>query len=124
MLTTLFISLFAATLTVGSTAPKPKPDFVNKPALLVVEVCGRGCYQYVLKLPKTAQNAVLYPTNLADDMQKQALDFGMNNPAGLPVVFSGKLMKQKTQIKKPGAADVPESSYQAQNVTITSIKRQ
>lgn len=124
MLNTLLASLVAATLATGSDTPKPKPDFANKSAMLVVEVCGRGCYQYVLKLPKQAKNAVLYPTNLSDEMQKQAMDYGMNNPAGLPVTFSGKLMKQKTQIKKPGAADVPESNYQAQNVTITAIKRQ
>ncbi|MBO0938850.1 hypothetical protein J2I47_20020 [Fibrella sp. HMF5335] len=116
--------LLAATIGPLAATPKPKPDFVNKPALLVVEVCGRGCYQYVLKLPKPAPNAVLYPTNLSDDMQQQALNFGMNNPAGLPVLFSGKLMKQKTQVKKPGAADVPEAHYQAQNVQITAIKRQ
>ncbi|MBO0932091.1 hypothetical protein [Fibrella aquatilis] len=122
MLNTLFISILATTLAAGSATPKPKPDFVNKPALLVVEVCGRGCYQYVLKLPKPAKNDLLYPTNLSDEMQKQALDFGMNNPAGLPVVFSGKLMKQKTQIKKPGATDIPEAHYQAQNVQLTAIK--
>ena len=124
MLNTLIASLFAITLTAGAAGQTPKPDFINKPALLVVEVCSRGCYQYVLKLPKPAKNDVLYPTNLSDEMQKQALDFGMNNPTGLPVLFSGKLMKQKTQIKKPGAADIPESNYQAQNVQIAAIKRQ
>lgn len=116
--------LLAATVSQLAATPKPKLDFVNKPAMLVVEVCGRGCYQYVLKLPTQVKNAVLYPTNLSDEMQKQALDYGMNNPTGLPVMFSGKLMKQKTQIKKPGAADVPESNYQAQNVQITAIKKQ
>ena len=124
MLNILLASLFAVTLAAGAAGQTPKPDFVNKLALLVVEVCGRGCYQYVLKLPKPTKNAVLYPANLSDEMQKQALDFGMNNPAGLPVMFSGKLMKQKTQIKKPGAADIPESNYQAQNVQIAVIKRQ
>lgn len=115
--------LLAAAVSQLAATPKPKPDFVNKPALLVVEVCGRGCYQYVLKLPQPAKNAILHPTNLSDEMQKQAMDYGMNNPAGLPVIFSGKLMKQKTQIKKPGAADVPESNYAAQNVQISAIKR-
>ncbi len=114
--------LLAAAVSQHAATPKPGPDFVNKPAMLVVEVCGRGCYQYVLKLPKSAKNAILYPINLSDEMQKQAMDYGMNNPAGLPVIFSGKLMKQKTQIKKPSAADVPESNYQAQNVQITAIK--
>ena len=114
--------LLAATVSQLAATPKRKPDFVNKHAMLVVEVCGRGCYQYVLKLPKPTKTAILYPTNLSDEMQKQALDYGMNNPAGLPVIFSGKLMKQKTQIKNPGAADVPESNYQAQNVQIMAIK--
>jgi hypothetical protein len=114
--------LLTASVAQLAATPKPGPDFVNKPAMLVVEVCGRGCYQYVLKLPKPAKNTVLYPTNLSDEMQKQAMDYGMNNPAGLPVIFSGKLLKLKTQIKKPGAADIPESHYAAQNVQITAIK--
>ena len=115
--------LLAATVVSLNAAPRPTPELVDRPAMLMVEVCGRGRYQYVLKLPKSVRNSVLYPVNLSEAMQKQALDHGTNNSAGLPVVFSGKLLKQKTQIKKPGATDVPEAGYKAQNVQLTAIRR-
>ncbi|MBO0938851.1 hypothetical protein J2I47_20025 [Fibrella sp. HMF5335] len=116
------ISLLAAVALLARCAtPDVTPSLTSQSAKLRVEVCSRGCYQYVLALPTTAADSVLYPINLTEAMQKQAFDYGATNRDGLPVLFSGELLADKTQISHPGPTDVPMDAYKARNVRLTSI---
>lgn len=71
-------------------------------------VCSRGCYQYIILW----ENKRLYDANMPEAFKQD----------GAQIIFSANYTGTKTMIKKPGATDVPEPDFEAENIRITGIE--
>ncbi len=102
--------LFLLLLAACTQMPVKNEPFVNQNGQIVVEVCGRGCAQYLLKT-----GGVLYaPKNLPAEYQVDQAS----------VKFSGELLADSTVINTFGPDDRLIPKFKARNLNITQIVKQ
>jgi hypothetical protein len=105
----LFLLLLAA-CTQRSGLPIKNELFINQNGQIVVEVCGRGCAQYLLKT-----GGVLYaPQNLPAEYKIDHAN----------VKFSGEPLRDSTVINTFGPDDRLIPKFKIRNLNITQIVKQ
>lgn len=77
---------------------------------IVVKVCTRGCYQYVLE----SEGEIYFPTNLAEEYKILET---------IPVNFDGEILETTTDITKPAPTDQPMYDFTCQNIELSFIEK-
>ena len=94
-------------LVVACQTTKNEVTFTDAEGKIKVFVCSRGCFQYLLE----TGDKLYFPDAVPDSLKTD----------GQPVIFTGKLLPDKTIVNKPGADDTPVPDFEAQNIHIIKM---
>jgi len=99
------------TMGLGCSSNKSLSEPEMKEGELVIKLCSRGCYQYLIK-----EGEVYYsPVNLSKDMQVRE---------EFPIRFTGNILETTKDIQKPNPVDVPIFDFSCNEIELTAIERQ
>lgn len=85
--------------------------FKDQQAIVVVKVCSRGCYQYLIQTKGIAGNVYLYPDSIPENCK-------IDN---LAIIFSGSLTGDSIDIIKPGIDDRPVKDFTVPKIRLDKI---
>lgn len=78
---------------------------------VVVKLCSRGCYQYLLRAVNSNAETLLFPEWLGSEFRKD----------GTKISLNGVLTGDSTNINKPAPNDVPIFDFKAPNIRLFQV---
>lgn len=104
------ILLFSISCFNNNVISKPPANQMLQQGKIVVKVCSRGCYQYVIE----SKDNTYFPINLTEEFKTLE---------EISIKFEGKIMDTTTDITKTSPTDQPVYDFTCQNIELSFIER-